>query len=144
MILTFGNRADEQVKVDVLCYERQPNGDYWLAVKVRVRTGRFRNTVFTRITTEALCKFLSELRAFYATLKGVVEFKDNEHQFSLRLISDKTGHIKLNGEVVEGGSHSDRLNFVLHFDQTYLAKSIRRLEEIASQLPLLEKRNREV
>lgn len=142
MILSFGESEHERIEIDVLTYERQPKGDYWddnwVSVKIYVTAAGFHGDVSASIRTDELQRFLEELCRLYKTLQGIAEFKTLEHQLSLRLIPDTTGHIELCGELADRYLQKNRLKFVLSFDQTYLAKSIQELEKIMIKFPVRE------
>jgi hypothetical protein len=140
MIFSFGQSENERVEIDVLRYERPLVGEYWddnwLRVEIRVQAGGVRGKVTVAILTGELEKLLSELRPLYKTLSGSVNFKTMEAQLTLVLVGDGKGHIELRGEILDQPGIGNRLNFVLQFDQTQLATSIRELERVMAQFPI--------
>jgi hypothetical protein len=140
MIFSFGQSENECVEIDVLRYERPLIGEYWddnwLTVEIRVQAGGIHGKVTAAILTGEFEKFLSELRPLYETLSGSANFKTMEAQLTLILVGDGKGHIELRGEVTDQPGIGNRLNFVLQFDQTQLATSIRELERVMAQFPI--------
>jgi hypothetical protein len=48
----------------------------------------------------------------------------------LKINVDKLGHISISGEVRDEAGTGNRLIFEMSFDQTYLSRTIRELEEV--------------
>ena len=140
MVFSFGMSEHERIEVDVLQYERSPNGDYdddnWLKSQVRIAAGGFRGKVDAAIVTGELTAFLAQLRPLYDSLRGGAEFSALEGQLHLRLTGDGKGHVELAGEVADQPGIGNRLHFVMRFDQSQLGNSIRELEKVSSSFPV--------
>lgn len=141
MKFSFGHSKLERVEVDVLRYERQPEGVYWeddnwLVVNISVAAGGFKGRADASFLTSELLGFLSDLRTLYSTLKATIEFTTLETQLTLRLNGDGKGHIGLEGTVLDQPGIGNKLNFNLQFDQSQLAESIRELEQVVLKFPV--------
>jgi len=140
MKFSFGQSKQERIEVDVLRYERPLRGEYWddnwLTVEIQVWAGGFRGKIRAAILTGELEKLLSELRPLYERLSGSVNFKAMEAQLILHFVGDGKGHIKLEGEISDQPGNGNRVRFILQFDQSELALSIRELERVMVQFPI--------
>jgi hypothetical protein len=140
MIFSFGQSERERIEVDVLRYERSPNGDFhdsnWLAVKIEVQAGGFHGKADAAILTSEVKEFTSEVRTLFETLRGSANFQTLEGQLSLELTGDGKGHIELTGEVRDQPGIGNRLRFTLQIDQSQLGQSLREIEGVISKFPV--------
>jgi hypothetical protein len=138
--IIFGEEAGEQLRINVLRYERDPVGEYfddnWLAVEVSIQVGAFSATFRASFLTGELEAFHKQMRVLYESLEGRAEFESLEGQLGVGLIGDGLGHIRLDGKARDRAGTGNTLSFNLVFDQTQLYTSMRRLEAALTAFPV--------
>ncbi len=140
MTFSFGGTERERIQVDVVRHERKAVGEYyddnWLTVCISVHAGGFNGSFDATICTYELVGFMKQLRPLFETLNGLAEFTTTEEQLSMRLVGDGKGHIELTGEAMDLPGTGNRLNFVLHLDQSQLGSSMHELEKVIAKFPV--------
>ena len=102
-VIRVGGEENDSLEIAIAGYTYPVAGDYWdgnwLRVDVKVATGAFRGDVTGNLRTEELELFRDQLAALLDTLKGTAEFRTMEEWLSLRVTSDRRGHLTLATEI---------------------------------------------
>ena len=138
--IIFTGDLGQQLKIDVLGYERAPVGEYfddnWLSVEVSIKAGAFAGTFEASFLTGELEAFREQLMALYETLTGQAEFETLEGQLSLELKGDGLGHINLEGRAQDQAGIGNALSFELTCDQTQLQSSLNDVSRALGVFPV--------
>jgi hypothetical protein len=137
---SIGGTFRECVEVDVLGYERSPVGNYhddnWLRVRVAISVGAFSGAYEAAFLTDELASFKGQLETLYRTLEGTARFSTLEEQLSLLFSGNGRGEIIVQGEATDAVGSSNKLNFELVTDQTYLQATLQGLRSVADLFPV--------
>lgn len=136
----FVGDGGEQLRIDVLGYERAPVGEYfddnWLSVAVEVKAGGFTGFFSASFLTGELEAFHQQAARLHASLEGSATFRTLEEQLSLDLVGDGLGHIRLTGRAEDQPGIGNTLEFAFAFDQTQLQPSVQDLARVLSTFPV--------
>ena len=140
MKFSIGGIEHEKIEIEVVCYEREPSGEYyddnWVKANVCLSVGGFKGNYGAAFLTEDFSRFLDELQNIYESLKGTAEFKTIENQLYIKALGDGKGHISIEGEAIDAVGIGNRLNFSLEIDQTDLSYTIKQLKEMVKRYPV--------
>ena len=140
MKFSIGGVEHEKIEVEVVCYERQPTGEYyddnWVRGYVFISVGGFKGNYGLAFLTDEFSRFLDELQNLYKSLKGTAEFETIEKQLYIKASGDGKGHISIEGEAIDAAGIGNRLNFSLEIDQTDLSYTIKQLKEVVKHYPV--------
>jgi hypothetical protein len=106
------------------------NPDHWVSVHVSVRAGGFSGEFSADFTASEILAFRDEMRALYESLHGTAKFNTLEGQLDLTLTGNGRGGIAVAGTCMDRAGIGNRLGFSLALDQTYLAQTLRQLDEV--------------
>lgn len=138
-VLFVGDGGD-QLRIDLLGYERAPVGDYsddnWLSVAVEVRAGGFAGFFSASFLTSELKAFHLDAAKLYDSLTGYAKFQTLEEQLSIDLAADGRGHIHLTGHAADQPGIGNALAFNFTFDQTQLRSSVQSLADATAAFPV--------
>lgn len=138
--VVFIGDAGEQLRIDVLGYERAPVGEYfddnWLSVEVAVKAGRFERSFRASFLTDEIEAFHKESTKLYDSLTRRAELKTLEEQLSLSLAGDGLGHIRLTGSAQDRMGLGNTLAFAFTFDQSQLRSTLQALARVLSAFPV--------
>lgn len=138
-VLFIGN-SGEQLRMDVLGYEREPAGEYfddnWLSVAVEVKAGGFTGLFSASFLTGEIEAFSTEAAKLYDSLTGQAKFRTLEDQLSLDLIGDGRGNIRLTGHAADQPGIGNTLAFSFIFDQAQLQSSVQNLVRLLGIFPV--------
>jgi hypothetical protein len=109
----------------------------WLSTNISVFIGGFRGRVDADLRAEELVAFRDQLRAVYESLSGRAEFHTMEGWLGLQVLADKTGHLRVTGDLLDEPGIGNRLSFSLDLDQTYLPNVLSALDEITRAFPVI-------
>lgn len=136
----FVGDGGEQLRIDVLGYEREPVGEYfddnWLSVAVEVKAGGFTGFVSASFLTGEIEAFHRDAASLYDSLMGQAKFRTLEEQLSIDLVGDGLGHIRLAGNAKDRPGLGNTLAFGFTFDKTQLQSSVRSLANVLAAFPV--------
>ncbi|ULU26768.1 WapI family immunity protein [Dyella terrae] len=136
----FVGDGGEQLRMDVLGYEREPAGEYfddnWLSVAVELKAGGFTGFFSASFLTSEIEAFHGEAAKLYDSLTGQAKFRTLEEQLSLDLVGDGRGHIRLTGRAADQPGIGNTLAFSFAFDQTQLQSSVQGLAQLLKIFPV--------
>jgi hypothetical protein len=127
---SIGSEDSECLTVEILGPPAKDEGYDWIPVRVKIRAGAFSGNFSAYLLAREIVKFKNELETLHKNLKGTAKFETIEEQLLLKINVDKLGHISISGEVRDEAGTGNRLIFEMSFDQTYLSRTIRELEEV--------------
>ncbi len=137
---SIGGNEHEKIEVELVCYEREPTGEYyddnWVHGNVFISVGGFKGNYGAAFLTVEFSRFLDELQHLYKSLKGTAEFKTLEEQLYIKASGDGKGHISIEGEAVDAAGTGNRLNFNFEIDQTDLLSTIKQLKKLVKHYPV--------
>ncbi|MFC1813861.1 hypothetical protein ACFL03_14340 [Thermodesulfobacteriota bacterium] len=140
MKFSIGGIEHEKIEVELVCYEREPTGEYyddnWVRGNVFISVGGFKGNYGAAFLTDEFSRFLDELQNLYKSLKGTAEFKTIEEQLYIKASGDGKGHISIEGEALDGAGIGNRLNFNLEIHQTDLSSTINQLKKLVKYYPV--------
>jgi hypothetical protein len=138
--VVFIGDAGEQLRINVLGYERAPVGEYfddnWLSVEVAVKAGGFAGSFSASFLTGELEALHQEAIKLYDLLTGRAQFKTLEEQLTLDLVGDGLGHIRLTGSAQDLAGLGNTLTFAFTFDQTQLRSTVQNLARVLNAFPV--------
>ncbi len=136
----FVGDGGEQLRIDVLGYEREPVGEYFddnlLSVAVEVKAGGFTGFFSASFLTGEIEAFHQGAASLYESLTGQAEFRTMEEQLSINLVGDGLGHIRLTGSAEDRPGIGNTLAFAFTFDQTQLQSSVQNLVKALAAFPV--------
>jgi len=136
----FMGDGGEQLRIDVLGYEREPVGEYfddnWLTVVVEVKAGGFIGSVSASFLTAEIEAFHQDAANLYDSLAGQAKFRTLEEQLSIDLVGDGLGHIRLTGSAEDQPGLGNTLAFGFAFDKTQLQSSVQSLARVLAAFPV--------
>jgi hypothetical protein len=136
----FVGDGGEQLRIDVLGYEREPVGEYfddnWLSVAVEIKAGGFTGFFSASFLTEEIEAFHQGAASLYDSLTGQAKFRTMEEQLSIDLVGDGLGHIRLTGSAEDRPGIGNTLAFAFTFDQTQLQSSVQNLVKALAAFPV--------
>jgi hypothetical protein len=99
--------------------------------RAEVHVGRFSAEVSPYLRRRDVVAFRDGLKLLYDSLQGTTRFEDLEGVVSIEVTVTKTGHVTVHGRVRgdREGAEPICLEFVLQLDQTFLASTLRDLDE---------------
>jgi hypothetical protein len=109
----------------------------WLVTKVDLVTRGFRGRVEENLRAEELAMFREELRTLYQSLTGRAKLHTMESWIELEFISGQTGHIRVDGFLMDEVGIGNRLNFSFDLDRSYLPDVLASLEQTTAAYPVL-------
>lgn len=138
--ILFVGDGGEQLRIDVLGYEREPVGEYfddnWLSVAVEVKAGSFTGYFSASFLTGEIEAFHQGAANLYESLSGQAEFRTLEEQLRIDLAGDGLGHIRLTGRAEDRPGIGNALAFAFAFDQTQLQASVQGLAKVLTAFPV--------
>lgn len=126
---SIGFPEKERLEVELTPESPWESGYEWLSARVKIDAGSFIGSVSMSILCSELMRFKEELEPLYRTLRGKAEFNTIERQLHLVVTVDKTGHVTVQGELMDGAGVGNELHFTLRFDQTLLWHTIAEIDE---------------
>jgi hypothetical protein len=139
MSLIIGNRSNEQLKISILGYEREPVGEYyddnWLNCYIELSFGAFNGAFEASFLTNDFVLLLPQLEALYKDLDGEAKFSSLEQQLEFTLMGNGKGLIELNGKAIDHRGSANHLKFNCELDQTFLPSIIQKLKILISDYP---------
>ena len=136
----IGDSEREYLSVEILAYERPASGEYhddnWVVANVSLSVGGFQGRFGATFLTEELVRFRDEVSTLYSSLSANARFNTLEEQLTLSLTGNGRGSVALNGIAIDRAGDGNRFEFRLSLDQTYLAESLRGLNEIIASYPV--------
>ena len=140
MKFSIGGIEHEKIEVELVCYEREPTGEYyddnWVRGNVFISVGGFKGNYGAAFLTDEFSRFLDKLQNLYKSLEGTAEFKTIEEQLYIKASGDGKGHVIIEGEALDEAGIGNRLNFNLEIDQTDLSSTIKQLKELVKHYPV--------
>jgi hypothetical protein len=137
----LGGQEREFVDVTVKGRSHPKATDYWdgnwLRSEVRVVAGGFRGAFEADFRAEEFARFLKELEALYASLRGAAVFATLEEQLRLELDGDGRGHIAVRGQARDQAGTGHQLLFRLQLDQTMLSAVLDDLRRLVAAYPTI-------
>lgn len=137
--LVLGSRESEFLAVEPLCRTHPEAADPWdgdwLHVRVTARAGGFAGEVSGELRCGELAAFARELAALEGALPGEARFTTMEGWLALRLVGDRTGHVRIEGALRDAPGTGNLLRFTLERDRTDLASWRRALDRINAAYP---------
>jgi hypothetical protein len=120
----------EKERLEVLLSPELPveSGYEWLSARVKIDVGAFVGEVSMSLLSSELQRFKEELETVYHKLRGKAELMTIERQLHLLVSVDKTGHVTVEGELMDGAGIGNQLRFSIHFDQTFLWRTLSELD----------------
>jgi hypothetical protein len=138
---TIANGPD-YVTVRVLHYERpgisDPCDANWLRCVLESRLGPFSGGLSVSFETYDFVRFSSAIDELDRNITGSAEFTCSEDHLRLTLVGDKTGHVRVSGEIRAGNGTSTIMCFEFETDQTFITKLSRELRMICQLFPVLK------
>jgi hypothetical protein len=142
--IRFGGESTDFLSISVFGRESPDDRDYWdgnwLIAQVEVKTDQFSGRVSGTIRAEELQQLYEELQVLNTTLTGEITYMTLEAWISFRLYADELGHLKLTGTLKDDLRNDNYLVFAIGFDQTFLRKPLKQLQQITAQFPIVGKR----
>lgn len=131
---SIGFPEKERLEVSLSPELPSESGYEWLSARVKIDVGGFVGEVSMTLLYSELQRFKEELEPVYQKLRGKAELKTLEGQLHLVVSVDKTGHVTVEGEVMDGAGIGNQLRFTIRFDQTLLRHTISELDEALSEI----------
>lgn len=125
---SIGFPEKERLEVSLSPGSPAESGYEWLSARVKINVGGFVGQVSMSLLYSELQQFNAELEPVYRDLHGQAELKTLEGQIHLLVSVDTTGHITVEGELMDGAGIGNRLQFSICFDQTLLWHTISELD----------------
>ena len=137
----IGKASSEHLLVEVIGRNHPSAQDYWDGNWVRallsVHAGGFRGNCEASLRTEELARFRTALGTLYDTLSGAAEFATMEKWLELQVVSDRLGHLSVEGQVRDQPGIGNTLTFRLEIDQTQIPPTLRGLDGILTAFPVI-------
>jgi hypothetical protein len=133
---SIGYPENERLELFVAPEAESDHGYEWLSTKAEIKVGSFSGSVGMSILYSELVRFHDDLAPLYKNLKGKAEFRTLEGQLEIDVIADRTGHITATGFIIDVAGTGNRLIFVIRFDQTLLAHTLKELEKCISEIKI--------
>jgi hypothetical protein len=120
--LLIGRVESDHVRLEIAAAAADPVAPEWRthAAIVTVAAGPFSGSIASPLRDHDVQRFITGLRAMYATLAGAAVLQSYESTFALRMTADGTGGIFVTGTARDDPALDRRLHFAFPIDQSYL------------------------
>lgn len=129
--LQIGGAENEYVRVEATGQDDEG----WVHVRVSVAAGAFLGTFRATFDSYAFQRLAAELSTLYSTLSGTAIFSTLERQLELVLTGNGRGQIEAKGVATDTVGTGNRLEFLLHIDQTDVPRILTDLETVLAKYP---------
>ena len=109
----------------------------WLNTEIRISTGAFSGKVAACLNILEIKAFLKEMKPLSESLKGKAEYISIEDWLNVKVSGDGLGHFVAKGFVADDPNPdvANRLSFFIDFDQTFMPKLLKGLQDIVDKYP---------
>jgi hypothetical protein len=104
-------------------------GGYDTRSRLRLRSHGFAVDAVVWLSTGEVHAFYQQLRTAHAQLKGLARFASSEENLCFTLTYEANGHVRLTGEYWEFKEESNRLQFEIASDQSFLHRALTELAQ---------------
>jgi hypothetical protein len=119
----------ETVEVYGFPHQTSPFGGYDSRSRLRLRSHGFSVDAVVWLSTGEVHAFYAQLRTAHAQLTGSARFASSEENLCFALTFEANGHVRLAGEYREVKDESNRLQFEIASDQSYLHHTLAELAQ---------------
>jgi non-ribosomal peptide synthetase component F len=137
-VIRVGGETAEFIQITVSIHDQPGAGAYWdgnwVRAEVEVAAGGFQGRVAGNLWLEELVSFRNQLSRLLDTFSGSAEFQTMERWLSLRVTSDRRGHLTLAAEIRDEPAGANVLSCRLEYDQTYFRPMFADLSAAVDQL----------
>lgn len=127
-----------RLKIDVLGYERavpEPFGPDWLRCEVHCSLPGFSANVPLSMAADDFTRFAASPRSALDALAGSAVLETIEERLHLVLSFHPSGAVDATGHIRNKGGPTAQMAFSFHTDQSYLAATLRQLEDVIAAFP---------
>jgi len=117
-----------------------PSDANWLTCSVAIDIGGFAANYPAAFTTSDFARFRCEIKTALAAMNGTASFITDESALQFTAEIGRTGTVIIKGQGQVFGHTRATLSFSFESDQTFFAETIRCLDAVVRQYPVIEQR----